>query len=108
VSSSPQPAVGRNDPHPLPESHMLVLEDTLTRHAVSTGAGAGHLLAGALLLLAACALLALLDRFPDRTTAARSAVPDAQAAQHHPGGSGAEFNAYTTCVRDRVCAEGGS
>jgi hypothetical protein len=59
-------------------------------------------------LLAACALLALLDSLPDRKTTARSPVPAAQAAQRHPGGAGLEFNGFNACARDRVCPEGGS
>ena len=103
-----QPKIGRNDPYPLPESHMLVLEDTMRRHAELMDGRAGHVQAGILLLLAACVLLAVLDNLPDRTTAARSPVPTTQAIRQHPAGAGADLNAFGTCMRDRVCAEGGS
>jgi hypothetical protein len=103
-----QPKIGRNDPYPLPESHMLVLEDTMRRHAELMDGRAPHVQAGVLLLLAACVLLAVLDSLPDRTAAARSPVPTAPATRQHPAGAGADLNAFTTCMRDRVCPEGGS
>ena len=108
MNSPSQPTIGRNCTHPLPESHLLVLEDATRRHAEPTDARPRHIQAGVLLLLAACVLLALLDSLPDRKTTARSPVPAAQAAQRHPGGVGVEFNFFSTCARDRVCAEGGS
>ena len=46
-----QPKIGRNDPYPLPESHMLVLEDTMRRHAELMDGRAPHVQAGVLLLL---------------------------------------------------------
>jgi hypothetical protein len=103
-----QPKIGRNDPYPLPESHMLVLEDTMRRHAELMDGRARHVQAGVLLLLAACVLLAVLDSLPDRTAAARSPVPAAQATRQHPASGGADLNVFTTCMRDRVCQEGGS
>jgi hypothetical protein len=108
VNSPSRPTKGRKYAHPLAESHLLVLEDVTRRHAEPTDARPRHIQAGVLLLLAACALLALLDSLPDRKTTARSPVPAAQAAQRHPGGAGAEFKVLGTCARDRVCAEGGS
>jgi hypothetical protein len=108
VTSPSRPPTGRKYVHPLPESHLLVLEDATRRHAELTDARPRHIQAGVLLLLAACAFLALLDGLPDRKTTARAPVPAAQAAQRHPGGAGAEFNVLSTCARDRVCAEGGS
>ena len=83
---------------------MLVLEDTMRQHAELMDGRARHVQAGVLLLLAACVLLAVLDSLPDRTTAAP--VPAAEATRQHP--TGTDLNAFRTCIRDRVCAEGGS
>jgi hypothetical protein len=102
------PKIGRNDPYPLPESHMLVLEDTMRRHAELMDGRARLIQAGVLLLLGACVLLAVLDSLPDRTAVARSPVPTAQATRQRPAGAGADLNAFTTCIRERVCPEGGS
>jgi hypothetical protein len=107
MRSPHQPTVGRTDPYPLPESYMLVLEDTNGRHPA--GAPARHIQAAILLLLAACVLLMVIDSSPDHRTAARFPAPAAQTVQEHRGGiSGAALNAVTTCEQDRVCAEGGS
>ena len=104
-----QPKNGRNDPYPLLESHMLVLEDTMRRHAELMDGRAPHVQAGVWLLLAACVLLMLIDSLPDHRTAARSPAPAAQAVQQHRGGiSGAALNTVISCEQDRVCAEGGS
>jgi len=92
----------------LPECHLLVLEDAMRRHAELTDGRARHVKAGVLLLLAACVLLAVLDSLPDRKTAARPPEPTAQAVRHHPGGTGVDLNIFSTCMRDRVCPEGGS
>ena len=108
MNSPSQRTIGRNYVHPLPESHLLVLKDATRRHAEPTDASPRHIQAGVLLLLGACALLALLDSLPDRRTTAGSPVPAAQAAQRHPGGAEIEFKVFSTCARDRVCAEGGS
>ena len=94
--------------HPLPECHLLILEDAMRRHAELTDGRARLVQAGVLLLLAACILLALLDSPPDRKTAAAPPVPNAPAARHHPGDTGADLITFSTCMRDRVCPEGGS
>ena len=103
-----QPKIGRNDPYPLPESHMLVLEDTMRRHA-PTDSRTRHIQAAVLLLLAACVVLILIDHLPDYRAIAHFSPPTGQAVQQHPGGtSGAGLNTVISCHRDRVCAEGGS
>ena len=107
MRSPHQPTVGRNDSYPLPESHMLVLEDTKGRPP--TDATARPIQTAILLLLAACGLSMLIDSLPDHRTAARYPAPGAQAVQQHRGGiSGAALNTVTTCEQDRACAEGGS
>ena len=105
MRSPPQPRVARDHPHPLPESHMLVLEDTMRRHA-PTDSRTRHIQAAVLLLLAACVLLILIDNLPDFRAIA--SPPTGQAVQHPGGASGAGPNTVITCHRDRVCAEGGS
>jgi hypothetical protein len=106
MRSPHQPTVGRTDPYPLPESHILVLEDTKGRHPAD--APARHIQAAILLLLAACVLLMVIDSSPDHRTAARSPAPGAQAVQQYRvGTSGAALNTIT-CEQDRACAEGGS
>ena len=106
MGSRHQPTVGRNDSYPLPESHMLVLEDTTDRHPADAP---GHIQAAILLLLAACVLLMVIDSPADFRTAVRSPAPAAQAVQQHRGGiAGAALNTVTTCEQDRACAEGGS
>jgi hypothetical protein len=109
MRSPPQPKVGRNHPYPLPESHMLVLEDTMRRHPAPYDTRVRHIQAAVLLLIAACVLLILVDNLPDHRAIAHFPLPTGQAAYQQPGGvSGATVNTIVTCERDRVCDEGGS
>ena len=107
MRSPPQPKVGRHHPYSLPESHMLVLEDTTRRHPAPYDTSARHIQAAVLLLLASCVLLILIDSLPDHRAIAHFPLPTGQAA-YSAGTSGAALNTIVTCQRDRVCDEGGS
>ena len=107
MRSPHQPTVGRNGSCPLPESHMLVLEDTM--RAPQSDSRARHIQAAVMLLLAACVLLILIDSLPDHRATARFPWPTEQATARHAGGtSRSRIDTTVTCQRDRVCREGGS
>jgi len=93
--------------YPVSEIDLLVLEDAVGRRSALADGRTRPFQAVVLLLLAACALFALVDNVADRRVVAGLPAPSQQSAQQQQLLSESEFNSGP-CACERACAAGGS